>query len=444
MAKKKIVILGAGLAGLSTAWHLKQAGINATVLEKENAVGGLCRSKEVDGFIFDYDGHLLHFQNSYTLGLVKKLLKGNLVRHERSAWINSFGIFSNYPFQANLHALPKPVANECLWGFIHATNSRASSNQRNFLKWIHTTFGQGIAKHFMIPYNKKFWTVPLDQMVCPWTDKFIPQFDLAEVVNGFFQKGKNQFGYNAFFWYPKKKGINQLPLAFEKQIGEVSKNCCVSEIDFKKKQITVTGKGKQGYDILILTIPLPELMKIVKPLPNKVMGAFKKLRWNSVFNLNLGVEGECHDGKHWVYFPHQETVIFRAGFFHNFSNDITPAGKSSLYAEVAYSKNKPLNRQAIVNKILVGLHKVGVLNKKNRVLVQDINDIKYGYPIYDQYYSQATKEIRQFLSSHNVITCGRYGSWQYMSMEDAMLDGKRVAENCINNNINTSKKSNKK
>ena len=85
MAKKKIIILGAGLAGLSAAWHLKQKGIRASVFEKEDTAGGLCRSKDINGFIFDYDGHLLHFQNSYTLELVKKLLKGNLACHKRSA-----------------------------------------------------------------------------------------------------------------------------------------------------------------------------------------------------------------------------------------------------------------------------------------------------------------------------------------------------------------------
>ncbi len=429
MTKKRIIILGAGLAGLSCAWHLKEKGVRAAIFEKEDTVGGLCRSRQIKGFIFDCDGHLMHFRDNYVLQLVKKLLKGNLVRHERSAWVNNFGIFSRYPFQANLHALPKRIANECLWGFIHATGSRAKSSQDNFLKWINTTFGKGIAKHFMIPYNQKFWTAPLNRIACPWTDKFIPQLGLSEVVNGFFEEGRNHLGYNALFWYPKKGGINQLPMAFEKQIGGVFKNCCISEIDLKKKEITIAGKGKEKFDTLILTMPLPELMKIVKSLPDKIVSSLKKLRWNSILNLNLGIEGPCQNGRHWVYFPHKETVFFRAGFFHNFSGNLTPAGKSSLYAEVAYSKSKPIDRGLIVSQVLSGLHETGVINKKNRVLVQDINDIKYGYPIYDRHYSQATGEIKQFLSANNVITCGRYGSWQYMSMEDSIVDGKRAAAN---------------
>ena len=425
---KKIIILGAGLAGLSAAWHLKEKGFKTTVYEKKDTVGGLCRSKKINDFVFDYDGHLLHFQNSYTLELVKKLLKDNLIRHERNAWIHNFGIFSRYPFQANLHALPKPIANECLWGFIRICNSRSASRGENFLKWINANLGKGIAKHFMVPYNEKFWTIPLKQMVCSsWTDKFIPQLYLSDIVNGFFEGNSNHFGYNAFFWYPKKGGIIQLPLAFEKQIGKISKNCCISEIDLKKKEITIKGKGKEKFDTLILTIPLPELIKIVKPLPDRILGSLNKLRWNSIYNLNLGVKGNCHPDKHWVYFPHKETIFFRAGFFHNFSKNTAPIGKSSLYTEVSYSKNKPINKKKIAKHVLDDLYKIGIISKKNRVLVMDENDIKYGYPIYDRNYIRATTAIKEFLSSNNVFACGRYGSWKYMSMEDAILDGKQIA-----------------
>jgi protoporphyrinogen oxidase len=264
-------------------------------------------------------------------------------------------------------------------------------------------------------------------MICPWTDKFIPQFDLSDVVNGYFQENENDFGYNAFFWYPKKGGIGQLSLALEKQIGKVSKNCQVSEINLKDKEITIAGKGKEKFDILILTTPLPELAKIVKALPGKILNQLDKLQWNSIFNLNLGLEGSCQNGKHWVYFPDKKTVFFRAGFYHNFSNAAL-TGKSSLYAEVSYAKNKSVNKEKMIKEILGGLCRSKIICKKNKILALDTNDIKYGYPIYDQHYSQATQEIRQFLSSRGVIACGRYGNWQYMSMEDVILDGKRVAQ----------------
>ncbi len=428
MTKRNIIILGAGLAGLSAAWHLKQKKISALVLEKEDSVGGLCRSKQVGKFIFDCDGHLLHFRNNYTLRWVRGLLKNNLVKHERSAWVNHFGIFSRYPFQANLYALPKPIASECLWGFIYANSLKPNNNQANFLQWINATFGRGMARHFMVPYNRKFWTVPLSQMTCSWSDKFIPQPTLVDVVNGFFENNKNSFGYNAVFWYPERGGISRLPEALEKQVGQVRKNCCVSSIDLKKKELTIKGRGKEKFDALILTIPLPELAGLIKPLPASILKSLGRLRWNSIFNLNLGLEGSCQEGKHWVYFPQKSHCFFRAGFFHNFSKYLTPAKKSSLYAEVSYPQDKPINRGKVTRQIINDLKRAGIIREGNKILAQDSNDIKYGYPVYDRHYLLATKTIKDFLLAHDIIACGRYGSWQYLSMEDALLDGKRVAE----------------
>jgi len=428
MSKKKIVVLGAGLAGLSAAWHLQKKAIECFVFEKEPAVGGLCRSKQIKGFIFDCDGHLLHFRNKYTLQLVRRLLKGNLASHERSAWINSFGIFSRYPFQGNLCALPMPIAKECLFEFLKANQFPQNKAPVNFLNWINASFGKGIARHFMIPYNEKFWTVPLGEMTSAWTDNFIPQPKPLEVIEGFFTENKHRFGYNATFWYPRQAGIGQLPWAFEQQLCNVFKGCCINAIDLKKKELNIAGKGKVKFDTLISTMPLPELAKIIRSLPGNILGMFSKLRWNSIFNLNLGIEGPCQEGRHWVYFPHKETIFFRVGFFHNFSNNIVPCGKSALYTEVAYSKDKPINKNKVVSKIVNDLKACGILSKKNRVSVLDVNDIKYGYPIYDKYYFQTTIKIKEFLLHNNIIACGRYGSWQYMSMEDAILDGRQVAD----------------
>ncbi|MFA7284035.1 MAG: FAD-dependent oxidoreductase, partial [Candidatus Omnitrophota bacterium] len=256
----------------------------------------------------------------------------------------------------------------------------------------------------------------------------IPCIGYADVVKGFSSDTGKNFGYNSIFWYPEKGGISRLPLAFEKEIGRIGKNCDIDKIDLRNKEVEIKGKGKNKFDVLIMTAPLPELLKIVIPLPPDVEKALKKLRWNSIFNLNIGMEGECQKGKHWIYFPHKNTVFFRAGFFHNFSKNLAPRGKSSLYAEISYSADKPLDKKEAVRKALGGLKEAGVITGKNKVLTLDTNDIKYGYPIYDRNYQKATSTIKNFLSFHGIIACGRYGSWQYMSMEDAILEGKKVAE----------------
>ena len=233
MAKKRVLILGAGLAGLSAAWHLQRRGIACQIFEKESEIGGLCRSKRIDGFTFDYDGHLLHFKHRYAFKLVKNLLGDNLIEHQRSAWVYAFGRYGQYPFQANLYGLPKSMVQDCLLGFINAYNngSKRKDNHRSFYKWIMQTFGAGIARHFMLPYNKKFWTVPARELTCEWLDGFIPIPSLRQMIEGTLEESKRKFGYNARFWYPKKGGIEELPSAFGNQIKNIHTNCRITQIN---------------------------------------------------------------------------------------------------------------------------------------------------------------------------------------------------------------------
>ena len=426
--RKKVIILGAGLAGLSAAWHLQRRNVDCLVFEKEPEVGGLCRSKTKNGFTFDYDGHLLHFKHHYALELVKDLLKDNLAEHKRSAWIYSYGRFTRYPFQANLYGLPPEIVKECLSGFAQLKNNGYAERNGNFLHWIQAAFGKGIARYFMVPYNKKFWTVSPKELTCDWLDGIIPVPTLNQIIEGTIEESKRQFGYNARFWYPKKGGINQLPQALAGQIKNVYTNRSVEEIDLSRKEIKLSSGEKEKFDYLVSTIPLPEFPDLIEGLPSHISSEFKNLRWNSIFNLNIGAEMENDTGWHWIYFPQREPCFFRVGFPRNFSTDLVPTGKKSLYVEVSYSRRRPINKKEITEDILRDLKKIRILSDGETVCEQDINDIRYGYPIYDCNYRSARQKIINFLLMHNIVSCGRYGGWRYMSMEDVILEGKEIAE----------------
>ena len=433
MPKKRILILGAGLAGLSAAWHLQRRGLDCWVFEKESEVGGLCRSKETNGFTFDCDGHLLHFRHRYTFNLVRGLLGDNLKEHKRNSSIYSYGRYTRYPFQANLYGLPSQIVRECLMGFIEISKNGHLANSPTFLDWINSTFGKGIARHFMIPYNTKFWTLPPKDMTCGWLDGFIPVPSLSQIIEGTIEESQRKFGYNARFWYPKKGGINQVPLTLASQVKNIYTDCQITEIDLDSKEIKMSSGNKEKFDFLISTIPLPEMLYIIKGLPREVIFLFKKLRWNSIFNLNLGIDRKDNSRQHWIYFPQKEVCFFRAGFFNNFSSSLIPQDKRSLYVEVSYSKDKPINKNNILLRIKEDLERVGILSKKDKICVEDINDIKYGYPIYDRNYLLARERIIKFLAQNGIICCGRFGFWRYMSMEDVILNGKEVAECLLKN-----------
>ena len=92
-----VVILGAGPAGLATGHELSAKGVKVTVLEKNDFIGGLCRTIHVDGYKFDLGGHRWFTQNEDLNVWFRRLMEGELVMVERISRIYYGGKYFLYP-----------------------------------------------------------------------------------------------------------------------------------------------------------------------------------------------------------------------------------------------------------------------------------------------------------------------------------------------------------
>jgi protoporphyrinogen oxidase len=426
-----IVIVGAGLAGLSTAYHL--GGLPYRVFEKEQEAGGLCRSYQKDGFTFDYTGHLLHFRQAEIKALVERLLDGRLAKHTRRSYIYSHGVYTEYPFQVNTYGLPPEVIRECLLGFI-ATLTRpaaASPDGRSFKTWILENLGEGIARHFMVPFNEKLWQTPLEELTSDWVSWLVPKPDLKDVVNGALGVKDKAFGYNPSFLYPAKGGIDMLPKAFLPGVREIVYGTELVEVDTQRRRATFQGGQVVEYDVLVSTIPVPELVRRCTDLPKDIRDAAAGLRWVSVHNLNLGVGRERVSDFHWIYFPEPEYPFYRAGFPMNFSPSLGPPGCSSLYVELSHRAGEPVAPAEILKRVREGLERAGIFRPEDEVIVADVRDIAYAYVLFDRHRARAIPAIRSALEARGIHSIGRYGRWEHTSMEDAIGQGKKLAEQLI-------------
>ena len=430
MKQRKILILGAGLSGLSAAYFLRENKIRAEIFEKEANPGGLCRSVKKQGFVFDYSGHLLHFRNRNTLSLVKRVLGDNLTKHKRRAYVHTFNKFIPYPFQANFDYLPNAAARQCLLGFIES-RKKNSLNSANFLQWINNKFGKGIADYFMIPYNTKLWRIPLEELEYKWAQRFVVIPTIRQIKEKLTKKKSKSLGYNAFFWYPRKGGIEELIKGFSSGIDSICLKSQAVRVDLRNKAVTFKDGRKERFDTLISTIPLPELGKIITAIPKDIESSFKKLRWISIYNVNLGVKAKVCHTRHWIYFPRKNIPFFRVGFFHNFSSNLAPPERKSLYVDISYSKDSPICRKEIGAQIRKYLTTTGIIKDENKICCERINDIKYGYPLCDKNYTLARKKILSFLSGNSIIPCGRYGSWRYLSMEDVIMESNEIVSSLV-------------
>ncbi len=420
------VILGAGLSGLSAAFHFKE---NYEIFEKEDRVGGLCRSIHVDDFIFDYGPHILFPKDPYVAQLIRDLLSTNLHIQLREAWIyhKLYDVYTRFPFQSHLYGLPIPVVKDCILGFFN-TLKKSDKKPNDYEDWIIWNFGEGIAKHLMIPYAKKIWTISPKRMNFAWVWNRVPRLSMEELLDGALQDNPKLFGFNTEFWYPIQGGIEGLPFSFLSNVKNVHINKEMTCISLRHKWVEFSDKTKADYENLISTLPLPELIKRIDDVPKSVRKAAQALKNNSVYCVNLGVEREKISPHHYIYFYEPEFAFHRISFPMNLSPHTTPKGHSSVTTETSYSRYKKISRENIVERVIEDLIKAKILFPDDKIVVSDVADLKVAYVIYDLDHRKNVNTIHRFLGRHDIYPCGRFGEWEYFNMDHSIASGRRIAE----------------
>jgi protoporphyrinogen oxidase len=422
-----VTILGAGLTGLSVAFHLKKRPYE--LFEQADIPGGLCRSTNVDGFTFDYTGHLLHVNNPSTQRMLDNILPGKFLKVIRNSAIYCKGRYLPYPFQANLHGLPKETVFECVMGFIESSRQRGSrKGAANFRDWVMKTFGEGIARHFFIPYNEKLWQMDLKNLTSDWADWSIPRPTLQEVIQGSLGIQNIGMGYNASFFYPKKGGIGILAEALSRNIKSMHLGKRLTSVNLSQKCIKFHDGKEVSFKTLLSTIPLPQLLNKIEDLPPAYKRLSPKLSFVSVHNLNIGVNRERVSDYHWIYFPEPEFPFYRVGFYSNFVPGMAPKKTSSLYIEISSTPGNKKSYETMLETSLDGLKKCGILKKEDRIVASSYAEIEHAYVVFNTFRKKMLPKIMNYLKKHGVLSIGRYGAWTYSTMEDSLVQGKKIAE----------------
>jgi protoporphyrinogen oxidase len=418
-----VVVLGGGLTGLSASYHLGRANIDHRLFEREAVAGGHAVTLEERGFRFDRTGHLLHLRSPEMQALATDVLPPEQYRKlRRRSAIYSHGVYTRYPFQANTLGLPPEVAYECLTGFIQAHFASPRPEPRNFEEFCRAHFGDGISEHFMLPYNARLWGVPPHEVTCEWCERFVPLPRLEDVLRGAVGAQPPELGYNASFWYPEL-GIGSFSTALAARTPiELSR--APKAIDLERRELHF-DEERVPFDVLVSSLPLPSLLRLLSPLPAAVTEAATHLRATHLHYFDLGLSVPNPNPYHWIYVPEAKYPFYRVGCYSHFSDKLAPPGKSSLYVELA-ERRAPNPTQALAD-VVVGLRELGLLKSERDIEHWRLRTIDYAYVIYDQKYRPSLDVIEPFLSQQRILSSGRYGAWNYSSMEDALLMGRSAA-----------------
>ncbi len=416
------VIVGAGCAGLSAAYNLR--GREFRIFEKNDRPGGLCRTQNFGGYRFDHGGHMLHFKSPGVKAMVKRLMKDNLCEHTRRAHIFSRNVITDYPFQANTYGLPPEVVRDCIVGFVEALIQAEKNPGRpgNFRDWILYHFGDGIARNFMLPFNEKFWRTPLDRITTEWLGWSVPRPSLKEVVNGALGIQGSRFGYNVSFFYPRRGGIEALVRALARRVRNIELNQEAAEVHPNKRRLILESGEEVPYRRIVSTMPLKELVSRLRPCAGSIRDAARGLRHLSVLCVNLGVKGRRVSNSHWVYFPEKKFSFYRAGFYSNLAQ--AKGQRQSLVLEITGRPGELDGREEELSlSALRDFAGAGFLGEDHEVEYMGWMKIPFAYVIYDRHRARWVPKILDYLERRDIFSIGRYGRWEYSTMEDALKQG---------------------
>ncbi len=436
--EKKIVIIGAGPTGLGTAYALQEyKHTNWKIYEKNAYVGGLAHSfKDENGFVWDIGGHVIFSHYEYFDNLFEKLMKKEYLEHKREAHIWMVKRFVPYPFQNNIKYLPKEKILDCLIGLIKAQKQERISN--NFKEWLLSTFGEGIFKYFLYPYNLKVWAYPLEMMSKRWIGERVSVINIYKILeNVILDKDDISWGPNAKFKFPLIGGTGNL---FNRFIPYIKNNLYLNKeiisINTEHKIVYFKDNTKEKYDILINTAPLNEL--ILKSDIEKLKKEVKKLKYASGVIVGIGLKGKLSkklNSRCWMYFPENDNPFYRVTVFSNYSHTNAPKGCWSLMAEVSYSDYKKIDKENIIAEVIQGIKNTELISSEDEIISKWAMDVKYSYPIPTLERDKILKKIQYNLMGKDIYSRGRFGAWKYEigNMDHSVMQGKEIIDKILLN-----------
>jgi protoporphyrinogen oxidase len=407
--KVDVVILGGGVTGLSLASFLKNK--NYTIFEKDSKVGGYCKTITRDGFIWDYSGHFFHFRNKEIKDYIIKNVTCELLEINKITKIYYKGEFIDFPFQHNIHQLPKDEFIECLYDIF---NSKETNNT-TFKSYINSILGKSICDKFIIPYNEKLYSCDLNDLEYDSMGRFFPP---TIPFSKLLEKIKNQSkidSYNDSFIYPVKGSFEFIKSILTKvDESKIALNCEVLNVDLKNKVIQ-TSKGEYYFKTLVNTLPFNTFLK----LSNQ---EYSNLSYNKVGVFNLGFNKKTNIKSHWIYFPGDE-VFYRVGFY----NNILSQDRMSLYVEIGMKSDDKIDKDELLNKVLADLKKCSIIDDQSLV--------DYEFLVMNPAYVHITKESKELYDNwcsknnkNKIYSIGRYGSWTYCSIEDNIIEAEKTSK----------------
>lgn len=438
MKKNRLCIIGAGPAGLASAYYAHKVGLTFSLIEASSYAGGNCRTIKQGSFNFDTGAHRLHCVNGGLKDLYKELLGDDLVTVDSPSRIYNGRQFFNFPL------MPADVFSKL--GLIEILQSGGSylkrrlirSKGNNFAANSRNTYGDSIAQRFLLNYSEKLWGIKPDLLAPEVSGKRLKGLSFStfilETLKGKSAAAKHIDGQ---FFYPRK-GIGQLSDSILARLPSTSVlfNNPVTELHHSEGVITsiISSNGEaKDFGQVISSLPVTTLLKLLRPLPpDHIIEAASKLRFRNLALIHIPIKRESVSKDATIYFSDFDFVFTRVTEPRNRSVEMTPSGFTSLVAEVPYFKGDGISNldDACLKQMVIDQLKSAGLIKQEEIAGESVVcRIPFAYPVLDLSYKRSFTILSDYLRTFkNLYSVGRSGSFSYTHIHDHFLEARNLVE----------------
>lgn len=453
---KKVVIIGAGPAGLTAAYELCKEGVESVVLEKDTVVGGISRTVNYKGYLFDIGGHRFFTKVKAVDDMWREVLgEKKFLRRSRLSRIYYNKKFFHYPLKATNALLGLGILNCFLMlGSYIKAQMFPIKTEVSFEDWISNRFGKRLYNTFFKTYTEKVWGIPCNEISADWAAQRIKGLSLIETIKNAIlsaqPKNKSEIIKTLIdaFDYPEK-GPGQMwemvADSIQKRGSELKMKSNVEGIIWKDGKVTaleieVDGKKETvaGTDF-ISSMPMQELVRKMKPEPPaEVKAAADKLGYRDFLTVSLIVNKADLFQDNWIYIHDSAVKVGRIQNFKNWSPEMVPDdNKTCLGLEYFCFEGDGLWTTSDEELVKLATKELGILGLVDPKDVEDGSVVRMpkAYPVYDSVYVEAVNTIREFIAGlGNLYLVGRNGMHKYNNQDHSMLTAMLSVKNILGAN----------
>jgi protoporphyrinogen oxidase len=441
------LIIGAGPAGLSSAYEFARHGVKSEILEQSAVVGGLARTEQYKGYCFDIGGHRFFTKVREVERMWREVLGDDLLKRPRLSRIYYRSKYFRYPIEPWNTLAGLGVTESVRSGLSYLkTQLRPPAREENLEDWLTARFGAHLYRTFFKTYTEKVWGIPCSEIGADWAAQRIRGLSLSSLLrNSITRRAENGTGALKTliqeFDYPRKGPGMMWTRTRDRLVERGTKihlDCPVQRIEWEPgrvKRVLAGGRWHEA-DSFISSMAIRDLLERLHPGPPAWLEqAASDFRYRDFLTVVLIVRGKNLFPDNWIYIHEPGVKVGRIQNYNNWSPEMVPDQETTcLGLEYFCFEGDQLWTQSDQELRMLAVKEIASLGLVDPSLVVDgtVLRVEKAYPVYDSRYENALAQVRRFLKTvPNLQLVGRNGMHRYNNQDHSMLTGMLAARNVL-------------